>query len=71
MTKTYRLIGTHCAACIKVCSLLLKKLPGITAIADSGQAALRIESAQEIPLSVLESALKDAGYGIKKIINNQ
>lgn len=63
MTIELKIDGMHCAGCVNAVRRVLEAAPAVTAVSvdlDAGRA--RVETAGELDLAGLISAVEDAGY---------
>lgn len=62
---TFKMTNLTCEACIKVSTMTLRKLPGVTeATVDLSTGAGRIVSTEPLSQADVVSALKDKGYDV-------
>lgn len=65
--ETYTVKNLHCSACANVCTLLLKKIPGLGEVTvDEKTGATRIRSDHPLDLAAANALLAPKGYEIVK-----
>lgn len=61
----FRITNLTCEACIKMCTLTLKKIPGITKIAiEPSDGAAMVEADQTVTIDAIRQALASRKYTV-------
>jgi copper chaperone CopZ len=62
----FTISGFHCESCIKLSTLKLKKIPGVTQVNMSGlDGKTEIQADRAVTLEEVREALKDTEYTVK------
>lgn len=65
MQSTFQLAGLTCAACVKVCEMKVKKIPGVTvALCDGDTQRLKVEAERAIEEAEIKHALEGTDYRV-------
>lgn len=63
MLNKFNLTGLTCAACKKLCEMILSDISGVTAVnVDLGQKTVELKSDRKIELDEVNQALKETHY---------
>ncbi|EKD78327.1 MAG: hypothetical protein ACD_41C00368G0011 [uncultured bacterium] len=66
MNQTFTLQGFHCPACIKLSTMKLRDLPGVTEVQITGlDGQTTLTTDRIIPLAELQAAFADTEYHIQ------
>ncbi len=61
----FRITGMHCAACIKVATLKLKKIPGVTEVTVLPSGEVTLGAGRKISLEEAKKSLEGTEYRIE------
>ncbi len=62
MEYTLNITNLTCGACIKVCTLILKKIDGVETVEIGEDGLTKITSAKPLDMDHARNALKEKGY---------
>ena len=66
-TINFRLSGLHCASCIKLTTMTLQDLAGVTQVKISGLDGLvELEADREIPLDEIQAVFEGTEYTVSR-----
>lgn len=64
MENTFTITGFNCEACVKVSTIVLKKIEGVESVDVQKNGLTKIVSVKPLDMDHVRSILKEKGYGI-------